>query len=96
MIRKGEVVVTQKREKGSPKKTGYMSPKKGEEDEKVLTKCGPGDYFGELALMKDEPRKANVTAENEVECFTLVRVPCLCPPPHPHPDSASDASAEKS
>jgi len=60
MIRKGEVVVTQKREKGV-------------EGEKVLTRYGPGDYFGELALMKDEPRKANVSAINEVECFSLDR-----------------------
>jgi cAMP-dependent protein kinase regulator len=39
--------------------------------------CGPGDYFGEMALLKDEPRAANAIAKGNVqlaalskECFT--------------------------
>jgi CRP-like cAMP-binding protein len=34
---------------------------------------GPGDYFGERALMTDEPRQANVTAVDEVTCWVLDR-----------------------
>eukprot|EP01029_Cantina_marsupialis_P017093 TRINITY_DN383_c1_g2_i1.p1 TRINITY_DN383_c1_g2~~TRINITY_DN383_c1_g2_i1.p1 ORF type:complete len:902 (-),score=307.48 TRINITY_DN383_c1_g2_i1:1320-4025(-) len=32
-----------------------------------------GDYFGERALLKDEPRAANVTAKGEVTCMALDR-----------------------
>jgi CRP-like cAMP-binding protein len=59
MIKSGNVTVTQKADKGGI--------------EKVLTKCGPGDYFGELSLMKNEPRAASVTATGPIECFTVDR-----------------------
>jgi len=57
MIRSGEVMVSQ--------------TQKGEEKE--LVRCKAGDSFGELALMHDEPRKATVTALEDVECFALER-----------------------
>jgi len=58
MIKSGNVIVTQKASNGV---------------EKTLTKCGPGDYFGELALMQSEPRAASVTATGPVDCFSLDR-----------------------
>jgi cAMP-dependent protein kinase regulator len=30
---------------------------------RVVKKYGPGDYFGELALIKGEPRAANIIAK---------------------------------
>jgi CRP-like cAMP-binding protein/uncharacterized protein YciI len=38
-----------------------------------VIKLGAGEYFGERALMTDEPRQANVIAETEVRCMVLDR-----------------------
>jgi CRP-like cAMP-binding protein len=32
-----------------------------------------GDYFGEMALLNSDTRKANVVADTEVQCFSLNR-----------------------
>jgi len=39
--------------------------------ETLLLSIGPGDIFGELALLEDQPRAATVTATEDVELLTL-------------------------
>ena len=41
--------------------------------ERVLAELGPGEVFGEMALLDSEPRSANVTALEPTECFLLTR-----------------------
>jgi len=38
-----------------------------------MGKLEPGDFFGELALLKDEPRSASIKALTKVEVFSLAR-----------------------
>lgn len=48
--------------------------KEDEDDgEKILAVLGPGDYFGEMALMSDKPRNATVRTVNSVEVMTIAR-----------------------
>jgi hypothetical protein len=42
-------------------------------DGSEVTRYGPGGYFGEIALLRDVPRQATVTAEEDVRLFTLQR-----------------------
>ncbi|RHY87303.1 hypothetical protein DYB37_004957 [Aphanomyces astaci] len=44
-----------------------------------IAKLSVGDYFGEMALLNDEPRKANVVASGTLECFVLERAKLLGP-----------------
>ena len=39
----------------------------------VVNTFGPTDFFGELALLDDEPRTASVVATEETECLVLVQ-----------------------
>lgn len=41
--------------------------------EKVVKTCGPGDVFGELALLYNCPRAASVVAQDECICWQLDR-----------------------
>lgn len=58
LIREGEVKVT------------MISP---EGKEIILSMLGPGDFFGEMALLDDEPRSATVIATTPLEVVTIWR-----------------------
>jgi len=45
----------------------------GDDDHVDLAKLGPGDFFGELALITDNPRAANVTSVGKMVAVTLDR-----------------------
>ena len=42
-------------------------PRGGEE----LAKLGPGQYFGELALIDEGTRTATITADSDLKCYGL-------------------------
>lgn len=45
----------------------------GKKDPEVVYEYKPGDYFGELALLKGEPRAANVIAKTDMALLALDR-----------------------
>jgi len=58
VIAKGEVEVVRE------------DPEKGET---VLARLGPGEYFGEMALLSKAPRNATIRAVTDVETLTIHR-----------------------
>jgi CRP/FNR family transcriptional regulator, cyclic AMP receptor protein len=42
-------------------------------DGRTIRKLGPGDYFGELALVRETPRTATVVAKEPTTCLALTR-----------------------
>src|SRR5579875_343048 len=55
MIQSGKVKVTQQAENGP----------------RELRTMGPGESFGELSLLQDQPRSATITAEEPTTCILL-------------------------
>lgn len=62
VIREGQVKIT------------MISP---EGKEIILSTMGPGDFFGEMALIEDEPRSATVVAMAPLEVLTIWRTDFL-------------------
>lgn len=59
MVEEGELIATKSKAKGQPA-------------EEVM-KYKPGDYFGELALLKDQPRAANIICKTDCTLVVLDR-----------------------
>ena len=49
----------------------------------IKDQLGPSDYFGEMALLKDEPRMASVKATSASVCFKLDRATFISVRPWP-------------
>ena len=50
---------------------------KGKEEGKEVARLGPGQFFGEMGILNDEPRTADVRAIGEVHCLVFDKEPFL-------------------
>jgi signal transduction histidine kinase len=50
-----------------------VSSSLADQQRKVLSRLGPGELFGEMAVLDDEPRSATVTAEGETIVYFISR-----------------------
>jgi CRP-like cAMP-binding protein len=90
-VRAGEEIVRE----GEPGDHFYVIAS-GEVDVRVggrpTSELGPGDYFGEIALLREVPRTATVVARTDVELFTLDRDEFVAAVTgHPESRDAADA-----
>ena len=72
----GDLVIAE----GQPGDTYYMIERGTcvvARDGVELNRLGPGDGFGEIALLHDVPRTASITAVTDMDLFTLDRTPFL-------------------
>lgn len=49
----------------------YHEPKEAGDEEIVLANLGPNQFFGEMALITDQPRNASVRTLTDAEIFVL-------------------------
>ena len=72
MIESGEVKCTRRDGEGGDEPGGGGRSASGESVE-VNKRLSRGDVFGEVALLRDEPRQATVTAVSDTSCWTVDR-----------------------
>ena len=69
-FRKGDVVTTE-----GQGGVGFFVIDEGEADVTVKgeerARLGPGDYFGEIALITESDRTATITAETDMRCYGM-------------------------
>ena len=68
----GEAIIAQDDVQGRSRR-GHVVVERGEGDAPSLVgEMGPGDFFGELALIEEQARSATVRATEETECILFV------------------------
>ena len=45
----------------------------GQNQRRVLSRFGPGDFFGEMAVLDNQPRSATATAETDTQVYFILR-----------------------
>jgi signal transduction histidine kinase len=45
----------------------------GQDQRRVLSRLGPGDFFGEMAVLDDQPRSATASAETDTKVYFILR-----------------------